>query len=185
MNISTYKCINALTEGIISVENNKTLDTAPIEYLFDWSDSNNMISIHNNEPHGIIITFQKPVIISKYQIQYYQNVRFMTGWDIDISNYGDSFSSIDHKNEDFCFNKVATGNGYDCAEKTTRTFSVPISSARKIKLWMSKPDPFGTYWLSPSHIDFYLSEINNICHTFIQYKLHISYSFFFFFVTSK
>ena len=101
----------------------------------------------------------------------------MTGWEIHVSFDGKAFASIDSKNEMFCSSIIHYPNSTDCGEITTRTFSLPPFLIRKIKLWMTKPDSTGTHWLSPSHIDFYISHSNSICQP--QYTIYRPFLFIF------
>ena len=55
------------------------------------------------------------------------------------------------------------GVNIDCGEKTTRSFSVPITNAKVIRIVQTKPDSCGTYYIHMGAFDIYGNPSNAIC----------------------
>ena len=104
----------------------------------------------------ISFTFKNPISFSEYKIQQLANIRYMTGWKIDASFDGKTFTTIDSKEENFCTKNSIYGANVDCGEKTTRSFNIPITNAKVIRIVQTKPDIMGAF-------DIYGNPSNVIC----------------------
>ena len=115
---------------------------------------------------SIYFKFKKAVAFSEYKIQYLKGKRYITGWRIDASFDSKTFTTIDSKEESLCLkNYTSSANGdVDCGEKTTRSFSVPITNAKIIRFVQTKPDSCGTYYIHMGAFDIYgnLSNVINL-----------------------
>ena len=89
--------------------------------------------------------------------------RYMTGWRIDVSYDGEGFTTIDSREENFCSKNYTNGANNDCGELTTRSFNVPITTAKVIKLVQTREDSCGTYCIHMSGFDVYGDSPNIIC----------------------
>ena len=79
-----------------------------------------------------------------------------------------SFPAIfDDKDEHFCFGHTSEN---DCDNVTTRTFDIPISTAKSTKITMTKPDSRNSYCFQPSNIDFYVISESKLDCTFNDLK---------------
>ena len=139
----TSRSINVTETGFASVEPpgiNK-----PSTNVFEWTVDNG-IGIDMKTEGPLIITFNKPILISKYRILVKNGRRYMKGWNISISNDGLDFITIDSKSEDFCKTFAIGNNGdIDCGEITDRIFSIPTMTIKKIKLSLTVPNSCSTY----------------------------------------
>ena len=108
--------------------------------------------------------FKKPISFSNYKMQVKRGLRFMTGWRIDASFDGKRFTTIDSKDESFCFKNYTNQFGHiNCDEFTSRSFDVPITTAKVIRLVQTKEDSCGTYCINMNWFDIYGNPSNAIC----------------------
>ena len=140
------KGIDVIEKGILSVSPNATKTYS--NNIFKWDKTSN--SVIYEETHGpLIITFTKPVTFSRYKIQIKAGNRYMRGWNLSVSYDNISFTVIDTRNENFCAVNITYDNNpaIDCGELTTKTFYVPLTTAKAIKLCSTTKDSSGTYAL--------------------------------------
>ena len=139
--------------------------------LFNWDPSHKFVLVGNNL-HSITITFSKPITLMRYKLQVPYATRFLTGWSIETSFDGSQYTQIDKHEEDFCQTIYEHDNVKDCGELTERTFDVPITTAKKFKLTMTKKDSGNTYQMEFSGIDFFIASSNHdlICASIINEK---------------
>ena len=145
----TSKSINAEKLGFTSVQPN-------YPNVFNWTTKSE-VTFNTNEEGPLIITFSRPVKISKYRILMRYNRRFPKGWDISVSYAGTKFKTIDSRTEDFClksFKSDANGDT-NCAEETDRMFDIPRVTIRKIMLNLTIPGSCNTYDLHICAFDVY------------------------------
>ena len=112
--------------------------------------------------------------------------RYLTGWRIDASYDGTGFTTIDSKEELFCFKNYTNGVNIDCGELTIRSFKVPITTAKVIRLVQTKQDSCGTYCIHMGAFDIYGSSPNIICqNTHQTYQVSLfKYSFVLLIITN-
>ena len=169
--------IDPLNSKLIEVDSVTPSTDFPWQYLFAW-DSKNWCALLNDGPHNLTITFKKPVTILKYQMQILYKVRYLTGWQFEISYDGNYFTVVDEKDENFCSTNYTHDGVIDCGTNTARTFPIPISSAKSVRLSMTKPDSTGTYQMELSGIDFYIDSQSTFTY-FCSSKKLISYTLLF------
>lgn len=128
----TSKSINAGEAGFASVQPN-------YPNIFEWT-TDNQVTFDTVAEGPLIITFNRPVIISKYRLLSRRGLRYMKGWNISISYDGTSFMTIDTKNEDLCKISTSEYGLIDCGELTDRIFPVPKMTIAKIKLSLTVPN---------------------------------------------
>ena len=163
----TSKSINAGEAGFASVQPN-------YPNIFEWT-TDNQVTFDTVAEGPLIITFNRPIIISKYRLLSRRGLRYMKGWNISISYDGTSFMTIDTKNEDLCKTSYDNNGGLDCGEFTDRMFPVPKMTIAKIKLSLSVPNSRGTYDLHINAFDVYGSTAINKQYSCKQQRKSIFY----------
>ena len=152
----TSKSINAGETGFASVQPN-------YPDIFNWTIMNK-ISYNTIANGPLIITFNKPVLISKYRILTKKGLRYPKGWNISVSYDEEKFNTVDARIEDLC--KVSDSNDgrIDCGETTDRKFTIPKMTIRKIMLNLTIPGSCNTYDLHICAFDVYgTTKINEQC----------------------
>ena len=133
-------------------------------YVFDWNPSKNTIFLAENL-HSVQINFEKPVTFMKYALQVNNKTRYMTGWNFEASYDKNKFTIIDQNSENFCPKSWAHDNVIDCDGTTARVFNVPITTARSIKITMTKPDNCNPCLIELSFFDIFMTSprYNYLC----------------------
>ena len=164
----TSKSINAGEIGFASVQPN-------YPNIFNWT-TDNQVAYDTHISGPLIITFSKPILISKYRILTKKGLRYPKGWSISVSYDENNFMIIDTKNEDGIV---------DCGELTDRKFSVPTMTIRKIKIILTTPNSCSTYDLHICAFDIFgTTEINKHC-SFNRQRKYISHILFFITILNK
>ena len=101
----------------------------------------------------------------KYALQVNNKTRYMTGWNFEASYDKNKFTIIDQNSENFCPKSWAHDNVIDCDGTTARVFNVPITTARSIKITMTKPDNCNPCLIELSFFDIFMTSprYNYLC----------------------
>ena len=167
--------INPINTGFVTLEHGQE-SYGNAENIVNWNNPQ-QYEIRGEYGNNITFHFTKPLIIKKYRMRYKVDIRYFTGWNLMVSIDQKSYAAIDDKDEHFCFGQTSINN---CNETTTRTFNVPISTAKSTKITMIKPDSKDTYWFQPLNIDFYVISASSLFCTLNDWKIHIRLSLLFF-----
>ena len=176
--------INPLKSNLVEVDSVPQRTDYPLENIFKW-DSKTRAILQGNSTHNLTISFQEPVSIYKYKLQINSSVRFLTGWQFEVSYDGSFFTVVDVKDMNFCSENTTNNNDIvDCKYTTTLTFSIPLSNAKSVRIAMTKPDSSGTYRMEFNSVDFYIARENyflymtfcdsRITHLYLMYASLIS-----------
>ena len=165
-----HKSVDPISTNFVSISPAGT-SSNPSSSLLKW-DEKSTLWLQSNAPNLNIVTFTfaKPISFSRYRMQVLYPNRYMTGWRIDASYDGTNFTTINSKEENFCFKDYPHGNVIDCGEITTRSFKVPVTTAKKIRLVQTKADSCGTYCVHLSTFDIYGGSPELICFTHSKYR---------------
>ena len=157
--------INPIHTGFVTLEHGiETYGNA--ENVVNWSTLE-LLEIRGNLGNYMAFHFTKPLIIKKYRMRYNVNIRYFTGWNLMVSIDQHTYAIFDDKDEHFCFGHTSEN---DCDNVTTRTFDIPISTAKSTKITMTKPDSRNSYCFQPSNIDFYVISESKLDCTFNDLK---------------
>lgn len=158
------KSIDPIGNGFVSILPTNYEAGYPLTNIIKWDDENAGKLTYVQKTDAIItLTFDKPISFRKYRMQVLRSNRYMKGWKIEASYDGVGFATIDSKEENFCFKNYSHDIFIDCGELTTRSFNVPITTAKVIKIIQTKPDSCGTYCIHLSGFDIFGERPEIIC----------------------
>ena len=171
--------IDPLAKNLITVDSVPEREDYPIKNMFLWNNNKYSRTIlQSSSPHNVTFSFSKPISIYKYKIQIPQ-VIYLTGWQFEVSYDGSFFTIVDDQKETkFCSTDQITENGIiNCGELTTRTFEIPLSTAKSLRISMTKPDSSNSYRMEFSGVDFYIAKTNfflYLCSCFHSKSLNLN-----------
>ena len=144
----TSRSINAGETGFASVQPN-------YPNIFNWTTANE-ITYDTKTEGPLIISFNKPILVSKYRILSRRDLRFPKGWNISVSFDGSDFTTIDSRTEDLCKTNITySDKRIECGELTDRIFLIPRMTIKKIMLNLTIPGSCNTYDLHICAFDVY------------------------------
>lgn len=109
-------------------------------------DLNKYTNLQSGLNEGIIVKFNNSITITKYMLRLKQKQRFLKGWKVEGSYDGNTYMTIDEKNENFCLKTYEHNKYLDCGELTIRAFNIPPTTVKNLRITMTQKDSCGTYW---------------------------------------
>ena len=127
------------------------------------------------EPISLVIKLNNPVTFALYKLQLPEGFRFPTGWRVEGSMNNIDYELLSDIEDNFCSVVIEYTDGSNCGELTTRFFSSSIGVYKYIRLSMTKPDSFGTYYFGFSFFDIF--GIFTTSHSHCSNNIQISFIF--------